>query len=495
VKRVGVAGCLHESNSFNPRPTSRAMFEASALVGGPGVAAHWAGAHHEIGGMLEAMPAAAEVVPLLAAEAVPAGPVEERAYEGIVGEILERIASESLDGVLLALHGAMVAEHVRDADGETTERIRRLVGPDLPVVMTLDLHANVSERMVRNVTAATIYRSNPHLDQRDRGREAARLMARILAGECRPVQALETPPMAINILAQRTAVAPMAPVYARMERLLAEPGILSASIALGFPYADVEEMGPAFLVVADGDAARARHAARELAAMAWDGVRGWRSGAVSIDEAVRIAAAAEGTPVTLLDMGDNVGGGSPGDGTLLFEALDAAGVAGVLVVLYDPAAVELCRAAGPGAAVELEAGGKSDDRHGRPVRLEGRVRLLHDGNFVEDEVRHGGQREQNQGLTAVIETSRGQTVVLTSLRLAPFSLEQILSLGIKPRRQRVLIAKGTIAPRAAYEPVSARVQEVDTPGITAANPAHFTYRHRRRPMFPFEPEARYEGGR
>src|SRR5688572_25863693 len=127
MKKVGVIGFLHESNSFNPRPTTRAMFEASALLSGPAVVPHWSGAHHELGGMLEGMPAAgAAVVPLVTAEAVPAGPVEERAYEEIVAQILDRIAAQSLDGLLLALHGAMVAGHVRDADGETVSRIRHL---------------------------------------------------------------------------------------------------------------------------------------------------------------------------------------------------------------------------------------------------------------------------------------------------------------------------------------------------------------------------------
>jgi microcystin degradation protein MlrC len=345
--------------------------------------------------------------------------------------------------------------------------------------------------MIAYVNATTIYRTYPHLDQRERGREAAAIMGGVLRRECRPVQALEKPPMVVNILAQRTAAGPMRPVYARLEALLAEPGIISASIAAGFPYADVEEMGPSFLVVADADPALARRAARDLARQAWGAVRGWRSAAVPIEAAVRIASEATATPITMLDIGDNVGGGSPGDGTFLFEALGTSGVAGILVVLHDPAAVAACATAGVGSGVVLEVGGHNDRGHGSPVRIQGRVRLLHDGIFIERQPRHGGQMVQNQGLTAVVETADEHTVALTSLRLAPFSLEQILSLGIKPEAKRVLIAKGTIAPRAAYEPVSAQVIEVDSPGITAADPSHFNYRYRRRPMFPFEPEASY----
>src|SRR5262249_22935690 len=149
-------------------------------------------------------------------------------------------------------------------------------------------------------------------DQRERGREAAAIMGRILRGECRPVQALEKPPMAVNILAQGTSAGPMRPVYDRLEALLSQPGIISASIAAGFPYADVEEMGPAFLVVADADPERARRAAHDLARHAWKAIRGWRSTAMPIADAVRTAAEATATPVTMLDIGDNVGGGSPG---------------------------------------------------------------------------------------------------------------------------------------------------------------------------------------
>lgn len=490
MKRVGLVSFSHESNSFNPHPTTRQMFHEGGVLFGKDIIHEWAGAQHEIGGMIEQLEiSGAKIVPLVSAWAMPAGPLEQEAYDEILREILTHLAGESLDGLLLALHGAMVAQHIRDADGNTVERIRAAVGPNLPVVMTLDLHANVSPRMIAGVTATTIYRTNPHIDQRERGREAARMLQDIMAGNIRPIQALATPPVLITILAQRTQAEPIASLYRELESLLKRPGIISASIALGFPYADVEEMGPAFLVVADGDEELARREAQALAQSAWRRREEWNVIGTPVPEAVEEIRRTQQTPTTLLEVGDNVGGGSPGDGTIILDALQKAGIHNFLVVLYDPKAVQACLATGVGQNISVEVGGKTDNLHGRPVPMSGRVRLLHDGFFEERQTRHGGKRWNNQGLTAVLETPEGDTVVLTSLRMAPFSLEQVRSLGIKPESKRVLVAKGAVAPRAAYEEVSAQVITVDTPGITAANPANFVYRHRRKPMFPFERDA------
>ena len=493
MKRVGIASLMHESNTFYPVPTTREMFRDTCLVSGREVISHWGEAHHEIGGMLEVLPALGlETVPVLTGTAMPSGPVEEEAYEEILAEILDRISGESLDGLLLALHGAMVAQHVRDADGRTAAKIRQLVGPDLPIVMTLDLHANVSPLMIGSVTATTIYRTYPHLDQRERGREGARILAETLEGRIRPVQALVKPPLCISILAQGSRYEPMADLYRRMEELIDQEGVVTASIAPGFAYADVEEMGPAFLVVTDGDGPRARNEVLGLARRAWDRRHELTLLGTPIGQAVREAMADDAGPVTLLDVGDNVGGGSPADGTLILEEVIRTGSGPALVVLFDPAAVQACAASGVGTEVSLEVGGKSDGLHGPPIPIRGRVRCLHDGAFVEEEPRHGGARYNNQGLTALVETGEGHAIVLNSLRMAPMSLEQVLSLGIKPKSYRILVAKGAIAPVAAYEPVSSRMVYVDTPGITSANPAHFEYRHRPRPLYPFEPETVWE---
>jgi microcystin degradation protein MlrC len=490
--RVGVAGFLHESNTFLPTPTCREHFEQASFTIGRAMLDRWTGSHHELGGIIDGLRQAdVEIVPLVATYAVPSGTIETAAFEWIAGELIGRL-DDRLDGLVIALHGATVAAAFPDADGEILRRLRARLGPEFPIVATLDLHANISAQMAENADAIVVYRSNPHLDQHARGREAALLMLRRLRGEIRPVLALEAPPLVIPIAAQHTAVAPARQLYEDVETVLSWPGILAASAAMGFYYADVAENGASFLAVADGDEALARRAARWMAARAWERRREFLTDLPDAAQAVAQAAKAAAEPVVLLDIGDNVGGGSPADSTILLEEIMRQGVPNALVILYDPQAVEECVAAGVRNRVRLRVGGKTDRLHGDPVEIEGTVRLISDGRFVETQVRHGGWGMNDQGVTAVVETGESHTIVLTSFRMAPMSLEQILSLGIKPERKKILVVKGVVAPRAAYAPVAGSMIAVDTPGATAADPARFVYRHRRRPLYPLEKDAAYE---
>lgn len=491
--RVGIAAFLHESNTFLGVPTTLEHFRSTSWTEGKAIRERWSGALHEIGGLLDGTDAEGlQAVPLLATYAVPGGTVTSEAFDVIAEKIIALLEEAlPLDGMLVALHGATVAGNYADADGEILRRIRSVLGPDIPLIATLDLHANVSERMVDNSDALVFYRSNPHLDQRERGLEAARLMARTLRREIRPVQAIEMPPWVIPIDRQYTREEPASLLYAAADDAMGCPGILSASVAMGFYYADVEEMGVSFLAVADGDVALARRTARMMAKRAWDRRAEFGSRLISPPEAVRHAARAQNIPVALFDVGDNVGGGSPGDSTILLEELQRQGVRNYLVVLYDPSSVARCVEAGVRNNVSLEVGAKTDRLHGRPIPVLGRVRVLADGVFLEHEVRHGGWGKNDQGLTAVVETADEGSIVLTSRRMAPMSLQQILSVGCQPQTKRAIVVKGVVAPRAAYEPVCREILLVDTPGVTAGNPARFTYRNRRRPLYPLEPEAAY----
>ena len=429
------------------------------------------------------------------ANTVPGGPLTRDTYETLAGELVEQVRSaRGLDGLLLSLHGAMVAEHCPDADGETLERLRKTLGKEFPIVVTLDIHANVSARMVTNATALVIYRTNPHLDQRARGLEAAQLIYRTVKGEVHPVMSAEFPPLVINITKQYTAQEPASSLIRDLTEALKRPKLLSASVAEGYPYADVEEMGMAFVAVADGDASVARDAARWMAQRAWERRQSFVGDALSPAEALRRAADAPKGPVVLMDMGDNVGGGSAADSTILLEEAMHQGIGNMLVILYDPESVKACVQAGVGSTVTLRVGGKTDDKHGRPIPIQGRVRILSDGKFIEDEPRHGGKRFYDQGTTAVVETGEHNTIVLTSLREVPTSLEQVLSLGIKPQRKQIIVAKGVVSPRPAYEPIASEVVLVNTPGSTSADLSTFTYQRRRRPLFPFERDAVYQTG-
>ena len=358
------------------------------------------------------------------------------------------------------------------------------------------MHGNISPATIRATDVVTIYRTNPHLDALQRGFECAELIYRTANGEIRPRQWLETPPLVINIVRQFTGEEPMRGLVEDSLTVQSEPGVLSTSIAEGYPYADVAEMGMSFLVVSDGDPGLARRRCTWMAKRAWERRAEMDAKIPGIDEALAIAAShrpddrATG-PVVLMDVGDNIGGGSSADSTHILSRAQQLGIRGLLQTLYDPAAVQACLASGVGSQVELMVGGKTDGLHGAPVSVSARVARISDGKYEDSGPTHAGYRFFDSGTTAVLETSDGHTLVLTSVKMAPVSLEQVKSLGIKPESKKILVAKGVIAPRAAYNPVAARTILVDTPGATCVNPASFTYHHRRRPLYPLETEAEY----
>ncbi|MBI3837732.1 MAG: M81 family metallopeptidase, partial [Planctomycetia bacterium] len=243
--RVGIIGLQHESNTFLGAPTTWEHFEQGALLRGQAIRREYGAAHHEVGGFFQGLEAEGiEAVPIFFAWALPGGRVTAPTLNKLLSAILlELKAAGSLDGLLVAPHGAAVAEGCADMDGFWLRELRSRVGPQTPIVGTLDLHANLSQAMVRATDALIAYRTNPHLDQRERGMEAARLMARILRGEVQPTQAAAFPALAINIERQATATSPCRECYAALDDMLDDRRVLSNSLLLGFPYADVREMG------------------------------------------------------------------------------------------------------------------------------------------------------------------------------------------------------------------------------------------------------------
>jgi microcystin degradation protein MlrC len=502
LRRVGIVAILQESNTFLHAPTTLSDFRRELLVRGDGVRDAFAAAHHEVGGFFAGLEAAGlEAVPLLAARALPGGTMTATTAAAVL-EMLDEAISRAgrLDGLLVAPHGATVSETEPDFDGHWLGRARRAVGP-IPIIGTIDPHANLSPAMVAATDALVAYRTNPHVDQRDRGMEAAALMAATLAGRVRPTQAAAFPPLAINIECQDPVSFPCLPHYEAAARLRepfaalpvaadVPPGtVLSTSIVLGFPYADVPEMGSAAIVVTHADAAAAAWRAERLAAGMWEARETFLPELLDVGRAIDRAATLPG-PVCLLDMGDNVGGGSPADGTTLAHALLERGVAAGFVCIRDAEAARLATAAGVGGVVDLAVGATSPEWAGvpgaGPLHGRWRVRAVTDGRFTESQPRHGGLGAFDQGRTAVLVHEAGLTVMVTTARMVPFSLGQLRHAGLDPASFSHLVAKGVHAPVAAYGEVCRSFVRVDTPGVTAASLDRLDYRHRRRPLHPFE---------
>jgi len=491
----------HETNTFSALPTGMAEFADASLHYGDDVIADLAGTNTAVGGFLRVADREGwDVVPTVAADATPGGPVTAEARETLLDEVLDGIERTDPDGVLLALHGAMVSEGARDGDGEEQrssnnrpragdgyilERVRRAVGDDVPVMSSLDLHANVSDRMATHADGLFGYDTYPHVDIGDTGETAARAMAATLRGELTPEIVVERAPLLPPLPALRTETEPMGSLLAAAADAEGD-GIPDVSVFGGFAHADVDHAGFSVVGVADRSVADdVREACRAIADEAVDRRGEFDRDYTSVADAAAEAASWERDDTLLLaDISDNPGGGSAQDGTALLGALLDAGVEdAALATIYDPDAVEAAAEAGVGAAVSLSLGGRSGE-NGDPLDVTGRVRLLSDGTYRNYGPMSTGL-EVSFGRTAVLEID-GIDVLIGSHRQQPYDPEAFRSQGITPEREGVLVLKSTVHYRAAFEPLVGAIREVATPGLCSPDLSAFDYEHVPRPIYPLD---------
>jgi microcystin degradation protein MlrC len=484
--KIALVGIYHESNTFAPQPNTLLDFHNGHYLKGAEIRSEYQQAHHEIGGMLEVMDQyGIEVVPIMYAEATPGGTVSSEAYKLLLNDMMQELEKTlPVDGCLVAPHGAGVSEDFPDLDGNWLSLLRERIGKSIPIIGTLDLHANVSPLMVSSTNALVSYKENPHVDQRQRGKEAANLLVQCLQAKINPVQVLVQVPVAISIEQQLTNNEPCKSLYAYAKELSQQPGMLSLSIQLGFPYADVEEMGTSIIVVSDDNLDQALETAKRLESYIIDNRESFVGPKNDIPTSLMLINKSE-KPVLLLDMGDNVGGGGPGNNICILEALEEDMRYKYFVCIYDPGAVIEASKYQPGDTFDLFITGTG--KHGIKVH-ELKVNLIQicDGDFTEESARHGGQVNFRMGKIAMVATDQGGTVMLTSLRVMPFSLRQLTSFNIDPAGFDAIVAKGVNAPIAAYSPVCPSIIQVNTPGVTQADMTLFDFRNRRKPLFPFE---------
>jgi microcystin degradation protein MlrC len=482
----------HETNTFSTIPTDRRQFEARGLSYGGEIVETFRGTGTCLGGMIEAAErAGATLVPSVAAAASPAGRVTADIYGEVKARILADLeAAGRCDGVLLDLHGAMVPEGMDDGEGDIITAVRERVGPAVPIAVTLDFHANLSAAMVAQSTLLHGYKTYPHVDMAERGAEAGRRLLEVIARRIDVTAAYRKPPLLPPLGNQGTARGPMRRLYDVADAMEREPGVISVSVFAGFPLADIPDAGLGVYVATDGDAALAERHAEAIARLAWEHRREFIHTALPVRDAVARARAAAGGPVVLADMADNTGGGAAGDGTeILRELLRVGARSAVVACVCDAAAVQACAAAGVGARVTLDIGGKVDDRHGAPVRVTGTVRTLSDGRFVHTgPMMHG--LAGRLGTTAVLDVDDVK-VILISYRWQTLDPEMIRFVGLDPLREKILVVKSTIHYRAAFEPFAKEIIEVDAPGLSSSNLERFPFRRVRRPIFPLDPEATY----
>ncbi len=484
--RIGIVGILQESNTFIQNKTTLKDFQNDILAEGVEVREKFYDSHHEIGGFFHSLgQQGIEAVPLFVARALPYGIIDAVSWDFIMKRLDYALQEAGkLDGILAAPHGATVAENAPDADGFWLQKVRKAIGAK-PIIATADPHGNLSQLQVSSVDAFLSYRTNPHMDQRQRGIEAGDLMGAVLKQKVVPTQAAEFLPFAVNIFSQNTSEEPLLSFLNKVQKVRETPGIIAVSIFLGFPYSDVPHMGAGLTVVADNDFELAKANASSLAKQWLDMKNAFNPVLPSVIESVSQMKSLP-SPVCALDMGDNVGGGSPGDSTILAQELIEQNVFPFFTVIADPDTVAEAIKLGLGNSRTFIVGAKSDHFHGVPLHLTAKVVFLGEGKFSESNPTHGGINRFDQGKTAIITTPEGNTFIISSRRMVPFSLNQLLAFGIDPANYKVIIVKGVHAPLAAYKAVCKSFVRVDTEGVTSATLQRLPYKNRRKPMFPFE---------
>ncbi len=492
--RIAIGGIAHETNTFATGKTTIDEFTRSGghpgLMSGEQLLDTLRGVKVPTGGYIEVLEQAGiEMAPLIWTFAQPSGIVEQAAYERLIHLLLAELADAGpVDGVLLDLHGAMVTEELQDAEGDIISRVRRAVGPGVPIVSTLDLHANITAAMAAEATALIGYDTYPHVDCAQRGAEAARLLIDTVEGRVRPATGFSQVNMLIGPPKQCTLISPMQDVFALVHEIESRPGVLSVTFAGGFPFSDVRDAGAAVVVNSDGDARLAQQAADEVARFVWERREQFRLALTPPEQAIREAMASGEGPVILADGSDNPGGGAPCDGTVMLKALlDLGAPRSTVAIIADPEAVAEAVAAGVGADTTLQVGGKTDDRHGEPLELRGHVRLISDGRY-----RNRGPMMTGLPVDmgrAVVFIVGEVEIVLTQRRIQPFDMQALRSLAIEPTERLIIGLKSAVHFRADYGPIAKAIYDLDTPGVHSPDVRLYPYRRLRRPIWPLEEDA------
>ena len=484
--RVALASFQHETNTYCPRLTRLADFRVSR---GGELLRRAKGTRTALGGLAAGLDAlGAELVPLLAAGASPAGPIEASAWAALGAE-LERMLERAgrVDALALALHGAAIAEGCDDVEAELCTRLRARIGPAMPFVATFDLHGNVSEAMADVLDWPFPCRAYPHVDTWERGFTAAHVLPALASGRIRPVIHVERLPLLLP--PTPTGSGPGAAAAARCAEEARRPGLLACELFHGFPWADSPRAGAAVVAVADGNAALARDSARAVARSVWELREAFRPPTLSCVEAVERACALPGRPIVVNEACDNPGGGAPGDGTHLLRALVAADPAEACFgFIADPEVARAAHAAGIGAKLEVALGGKRDRRHGEPLRARAEVTALSDGRFKPRAMLAGV--ELNLGPMARLRI--GRVDVLVSSRSQQVFDEEVFRVhGIDVRRAKLVALKSAQHFRAGFERLAAAIVTADGPGLTSLRLEAFPRARTRRPIWPLDPEAEY----
>jgi len=490
--RVVVAEFQHETNCFCPAKAGRKEYEAQYLKDSDEVIPFFKDTRTEIGGIIEASEKEGfAIVPVMAANASPSGLVTKEMFEFAKNKIVQTINDTgNIDGILLALHGAMVSEGVPDGEGALLKAIRNVVGSEMPIIATLDLHGNVTDAMVENADAFFPYETYPHIDCFERGYEAVKCLARMVRREISPVMKLRQ----IPILSQsiETASEPHLELFKKVQKWEEDPKVINVAIMHGFPHSDIPEASMSVIAITDGDSKLAEDIVDDMAKRIWERRDEFKKRYLSPEEAVKEAMEFPCGLIIIADAADNPGGGGTGDSTFILRALIEAGARNVgLAFIRDPESVEQAINAGVSSKVKLSLGGKLGPREitGGPVEITATVKTIADGQFF-----NKGPMEKgllvNMGRTVVLDAD-GIEIIVAERHIQVVDAEVFRRVGIEPSEKKIIALKSTLHFKASFGPMAKKILDVDTPEYETMNFESLNFKNISRPVYPLDKDFEY----
>lgn len=484
--RIAIGQIAHETNTFSNVATTVELFKGWEWDHGQMIIERHLGVEDYLGGMIDKCnQLGVEIVPTFSAFAGPSGMITKETYETLKNELLSNIQNAGeIEGICLALHGAGVAEGVDDLEGNLLKELRKVVGYEIPIVVTLDLHANVTDLMVQESSALLGVNFYPHTDSYERGIEAIELLVQIIQGKVDPVMHLVKLPLMIPT--STTYQSPAKDINEICWEWEKKPDVIDCTFFHGFPYTDIPNVGVTVITITNGNLSLAEKMGDDVARHIWEKRVEFLPNLPTPEEGIKQALSTEGHPIVINETSDNPGGGTPGDGTFLLKAMIEENAPSTCFgFIYDPEVAEMAHQAGVGSIIDVKLGGKTDSLHGEPLPLTVYVKSLTDGQFIQSSPMWRGIKV-NLGKSARLQVGKVD-IIVCSVRSQTFDEQVFLLHGIDVTKYKIVALKSSQHFRAAYQSIAKEIITVDSPGLSTCDFSSFTYKRICRPIFPLDP--------
>lgn len=483
--KIAIAQVAHETSTFSTVETTVDTFKQDEWTHGQEIIEKHGNVRNYLGGMIQkGQQLNVDLVPIFSANCNPSGMITKDTYDRLIDELISGLQSAGeLDAICLVLHGAGVAEEHADFEGALLRTVRGAVGYKIPISVALDLHGNITERMVEEADALLGVKHYPHTDTFEAGAKAMSVAVQMLKGDLQPSMTIKQLPLLM--FPSTTFQSPAKDIKQLCEEQEKKAGVVDCTFFHGFARADTKHTGSSVLTITNNDPKLAKDIGGKVAKKVWDVREQFVNDYLNPEGAIEQALATEGRPIVVNETSDNPGSGAPGDGTNLLKAMVKKNIEkSAFGFIYDPEVASIAHEAGVGATINVKLGGKTDDRHGEPLPIKAYVKSLTDGQFIQSSPMFQGANI-NLGKSVRLQVGHVQ-IIVCSAKKQTLDKELFLLHGIDITEYKVIALKSCQHFRAGFSPYAKEIITADSPGISTSNPSYYDYKEIPRPIFPLD---------